>query len=103
MGKARNDGEFCFLAEDPAGFAEKTIMMLRDPEGAAEIAARARREVEANWDSAVITRRLVERYRYLIRSKRALQIGLQRYRPAPVRLDAIRSEESVRPTIMRHG
>jgi len=31
---------------------------------------RARREVEENWDMAVITARLADRYRTLVREKR---------------------------------
>ena len=57
------DGEFCALADDPAGFAERVIGAVRDPERAAAMAARARAEVEANWDMAAITRKLVEGYR----------------------------------------
>jgi len=69
-GLATNDGEFCALADDPAGFAERVIALLRDPEKAAAMAERARAEVEANWDMAVLTRRLVESYRELVREKR---------------------------------
>jgi hypothetical protein len=35
------------------------------------MAARARQEVETNWDMAVVTSRLVEKYRALIAAKRA--------------------------------
>jgi hypothetical protein len=35
------------------------------------MAGRARREVEANWDMAAITSRLVEGYREMVREKRA--------------------------------
>jgi hypothetical protein len=34
------------------------------------MAVRARAEVEANWDMAAITRRLVEGYRDLVKEKR---------------------------------
>jgi glycosyltransferase involved in cell wall biosynthesis len=71
-GLARKDGEFCVLADDPHGFAEGVIRVLEDPAYAAEMAARARREVEANWDMAVITARLAGRYRALIAAKRAV-------------------------------
>ena len=70
-GLARNDGEFCALADDPHAFADSIVRILDDPAFASEIAARARQEVETNWDMAVITGRLVERYRALISEKRA--------------------------------
>ena len=69
-GLASKDGEFCALADDPAGFAARVVALLRDPEKAAAMAQRARAEVEANWDMAVITRRLVDGYRELVREKR---------------------------------
>jgi GT2 family glycosyltransferase/glycosyltransferase involved in cell wall biosynthesis len=64
-GLARVDGEFWALADDAVGFAEKTIQLLEDSEMAAEMARRARAEVVENWDMAVITRRLVGKYRDL--------------------------------------
>ena len=65
-GLAATDGEFCALADDPAGFADRVIALLRDPEKAAAMAERARAEVVANWDMAAITRKLVESYRELL-------------------------------------
>ena len=70
-GLAVKDGEFCALADDPAGFAARVVALLRDPERAAAMAERARAEVEAQWDMAAITRRLVESYRELVKEKRA--------------------------------
>jgi hypothetical protein len=35
------------------------------------MASRARAEVEANWDMAAITRKLVEGYREMVKEKRA--------------------------------
>lgn len=69
-GLAREDGEFCFLADDAAEFAAKVVRLLEDTALAAAMAARARREVEANWDMEVITRRLVAKYEALMREKR---------------------------------
>ncbi len=69
-GLARVDGEFCALADDPAGFAAKAVQLLEDPALAGAMAGRARKEVVENWDMQVITRRLVEIYRELIRAKR---------------------------------
>jgi glycosyltransferase involved in cell wall biosynthesis len=69
-GLAREDGEFCALADNPAGFAERVVQLFDDPAAAAAMAARARAEVEAHWDMAAITRQLVEGYRQLVREKR---------------------------------
>jgi GT2 family glycosyltransferase/glycosyltransferase involved in cell wall biosynthesis len=69
-GLARDDGEFCALADDPAGFAERVVALFESPESAAEMAARARAEVEANWDMSAITRRLVAGYGEMVKEKR---------------------------------
>jgi O-antigen biosynthesis protein len=69
-GLAREDGEFCSLADDAAGFAARVLAAWDDPEKAAAMAERARAEVEANWDMAAITRKLVAGYRDLVREKR---------------------------------
>jgi len=69
-GLARVDGEFCGLADDPAGFAAKTVELLQNTQLASHMAARARCEVEQNWDMHVITLRLVERYRQIMQEKR---------------------------------
>jgi O-antigen biosynthesis protein len=70
-GLAVEDGDFCALADDPAEFAGRVVAMMRDPDRAAAMAERARAEVEAQWDMAAITRRLVESYRELLKEKRA--------------------------------
>jgi glycosyltransferase involved in cell wall biosynthesis len=69
-GLALKDGEFCALSDDPAGFADRVLSLFENPEAAAAMASRARVEVEQNWDMAVITRRLVEEYRVLVKEKR---------------------------------
>jgi O-antigen biosynthesis protein len=69
-GLARVDGEFCALADDAESFAAKAIQLLQDSELAAGMARRARAEVVENWDMAVITRRLIEKYREIARAKR---------------------------------
>jgi GT2 family glycosyltransferase/glycosyltransferase involved in cell wall biosynthesis len=71
-GLARKDGEFCALADDPRAFAAGVVRVLEDSAFAGEITARARLEVETNWDMAVITARLVEKYRASILQKRSL-------------------------------
>jgi hypothetical protein len=47
------------------------LQLFEDPRAAAEMARRARAEVEANWDMAAITRKLVESYHALVKEKRA--------------------------------
>jgi GT2 family glycosyltransferase/glycosyltransferase involved in cell wall biosynthesis len=69
-GLARRDGEICALADEPAAFAQRILDLLEQPEEAAAMAARARREVETNWDMAVRTAALVESYRETIKRKR---------------------------------
>jgi GT2 family glycosyltransferase/glycosyltransferase involved in cell wall biosynthesis len=70
-GLARQDGEVCALADDPALFAERVLALFRDPRAAADMARRARAEVEANWDMAAVTARLVASYQALCAEKRA--------------------------------
>ncbi len=69
-GLAREDGEFCALADDPSQFAGKILDILDNPAAAAEMALRARKEVESNWDSAMVTRKLVASYRQALDEKR---------------------------------
>jgi glycosyltransferase involved in cell wall biosynthesis len=69
-GLAEKDGEFCALSDSPAGFADRVVKLLSDPSAAAAMAVRARSEVEAHWDMAAITRKLVESYGELVREKR---------------------------------
>jgi glycosyltransferase involved in cell wall biosynthesis len=69
-GLATRDGEFCALADDAKSFAERVLWLFENPQAAADMACRARGEIEANWDMFVITRRLVEEYRDLVRKKR---------------------------------
>ncbi|MDQ6704723.1 MAG: glycosyltransferase [Acidobacteriota bacterium] len=69
-GLARVNGEFCYLADDPPEFAICVENVLEAADGAAAMAARARGEVVANWDMAVLTRRLVESYQEVLREKR---------------------------------
>ena len=70
-GLAVEDGDFCALADDPAGFADRVVALLRDPERAAVMAERARVEVVAEWDMAAITRKLVDGYYALVKEKRS--------------------------------
>jgi GT2 family glycosyltransferase len=69
-GLAEKDGEFCALSDSPSGFADRVVRLLEDPAAAAAMAVRARAGVEAKWDMAAITRKLVEGYAELVREKR---------------------------------
>jgi glycosyltransferase involved in cell wall biosynthesis len=68
-GLARQDAEFCLLADQPEAFAEKVLRIFDDPRAAADMATRARSEVEANWDMGAITARLVDSYWDAVREK----------------------------------
>ena len=70
-GLAAKDGEFCAMADDPASFAGRVLSLIENPQAAAEMAERARTEVEANWDMAILTRRLVDSYRQMVQEKRS--------------------------------
>jgi glycosyltransferase involved in cell wall biosynthesis len=74
-GLARQDGEFCALADNPKDFADRVLALLENPQAAAQMAARARAEVEAHWDMTAITRKLVDSYRALVEEKRAASIS----------------------------
>ena len=69
-GLARQDGDLCALADDPAEFAQKILALFDSPDLAAQMAQRARLEVEANWDAAACTRKLLNSYRDALREKR---------------------------------
>ena len=70
-GLAEKDGEFCALADDPAGFAERVLRLFEDPEAAAAMAgARARRSGGATGIWPRSQRKLVEGYRGMLESKR---------------------------------
>jgi GT2 family glycosyltransferase/glycosyltransferase involved in cell wall biosynthesis len=70
-GLATRDGEFCALADDPAGFAKHALDLLSQNETARAMTRRARAEVEAHWDMPLITAHLAERYRAGLRQKRS--------------------------------
>jgi GT2 family glycosyltransferase len=69
-GVARNDGEFCALADEPESFAARICDLFNRPAEGAAMAARARAEVEDNWDAARATRRLVSSYIQTLHAKR---------------------------------
>ena len=59
------------LAEGAQAFAERVLHLLENPKDAQKMARAARLEVEANWDSATITRSLYEHYTDVVSRKRA--------------------------------
>jgi glycosyltransferase involved in cell wall biosynthesis len=70
-GLATQDGKFCALADDPESFAGRVLTILEDPRAVQEMVERARTEVEDHWDMNLLTRRLVDTYRDLVREKRS--------------------------------
>jgi GT2 family glycosyltransferase/glycosyltransferase involved in cell wall biosynthesis len=70
-GLAAKDGECCALADGPPAFAKRVLELLENPDSAAEMAVRARAEVEAHWDMAAMTHKLVEGYCQMVKEKRA--------------------------------
>jgi O-antigen biosynthesis protein len=69
-GLAGKDGQICALAEDPASFAQKIVELFDDPEKAQKLACRAREQVVATRDMRVLTERLVQSYREVLKQKR---------------------------------
>jgi O-antigen biosynthesis protein len=69
-GLAGADGEICSLAADPLEFAQKIVELFEDGEKARGLACRAREKVVATRDMRVLTERLVESYREVLRGKR---------------------------------
>ena len=70
-GLTEKDGEICALAEDPAEFARKILELFDDAEKATTLACRAREQVVATRDMRVLTERLVESYREIVKQKRS--------------------------------
>jgi GT2 family glycosyltransferase/glycosyltransferase involved in cell wall biosynthesis len=69
-GLAGADGEICSLAAGPLEFARKIVELFDDREKAGKLACRARERVVASRDMRVLTERLVESYRQVLRGKR---------------------------------
>ena len=70
-GLAGADGEICSLAADPLEFAHKIVELFEDAEKALGLACRARERVVETRDMRVLTKRLVESYREVVREKRS--------------------------------
>jgi GT2 family glycosyltransferase len=74
-GLATVDGEICRLADHPQGFADAILQLFDDATQAAEMSGRARCEVEALWDSTMVTERLVTSY---VETAAAKRVGATR-------------------------
>ena len=70
-GLAAKDGEICALAADPEDFARKIVELFDNPKKARKLACRAREQVVATRDMRVLTGKLMESYREVVRAKRA--------------------------------
>jgi GT2 family glycosyltransferase len=73
-GLATEDGDVCAIADDPRVFADRTIELLEDQNHADHLARRARDQVVALRDMAVITRKLEQSYRDTVVGKRSPRI-----------------------------
>jgi len=69
-GLAAKDGEICALAADPVEFAVNITELFDDPEKARKMACRAREHVVATRDMRLLTERLMDTYREVIKQKR---------------------------------
>jgi GT2 family glycosyltransferase len=70
-GFSQQNGNVCYLADDPAEFAARVVELLTHSEIGVDMAARARQEVKDNWDMPIITARLVDSYREALKEKRS--------------------------------
>jgi GT2 family glycosyltransferase/glycosyltransferase involved in cell wall biosynthesis len=68
-GLTEKDGDVCALADSPEEFAEKIIELFADPGKASQLATRARERVVATRDMGVLTRKLLDSYRAVVRTK----------------------------------
>ena len=68
-GLAEPGADFLEIADQPAPFAQHVSTLLSDPERGRAMAQRARREVEQQWDMAILTKRLEQHYRDILAEK----------------------------------
>jgi GT2 family glycosyltransferase len=69
-GLTNKDGDLCALGDSPDEFADKIVDLFANPGKASELATRARERVVATRDMGVLTRKLLESYRAVLRKKR---------------------------------
>ncbi len=73
-GLTEDDEDIAMLADDPADFAAKLVQLFEQPELGRHLAIRARRRVESTRDMRVLTERLVESYKEVLKQKRVTSI-----------------------------
>lgn len=82
-GLLEHGADFLVVADGAEEFASGVVELLADPRKARELAARARREVEQRWDMGVLTGRLEQHYREVLREKQGRK-GSTGVRPLPL-------------------
>ncbi len=82
-GLAKQSGEFCELADEPAAFADAVLRLLIDPDHGAALASRARAMVEQKRDSREATCRLEAIYRTEVQKTRQLEPFRSKVRSRP--------------------
>lgn len=70
-GLAEADGQLCALANDPRTFADHVLNLFHNPNEAHAMAKRAREHVVRTMDMRVLTEKLVDNYRSVVRAKRS--------------------------------
>ena len=68
-GLAERGADCIELADDAESFAGRVCGLLADPVRSRAMALRARREVEQNWDMAVVAAKLERHYRDVLAAK----------------------------------
>ena len=68
-GLAERGSDCIELADDAESFADRVCCLLADPVRSRAMARRARREVEQNWDMAVVAAKLERHYRDVLAAK----------------------------------
>ena len=68
-GLAHRGSDYLELADDAESFADRVCGLLADPVRSRAMARRARREVEQNWDMAVVAAKLERHYRDVLEAK----------------------------------
>ncbi|MBL8234557.1 MAG: glycosyltransferase family 4 protein, partial [Bryobacterales bacterium] len=69
-GLTEHDGDICFLADNPAEFADRIVQLFENPDLAGEMVRKAREYVTTNRDITRMTERLADSYRQGLDKKR---------------------------------
>lgn len=70
-GLSEQDGEVCYLADDPQLFADRIVHLFEHPEAAAKMVEKAYEYVTTERDIVRMTERLVDAYRTVLATKRS--------------------------------